>query len=42
MIALRDTMTKNLKTIRHDATVQETARRMKEDKVGSLLVERGG
>ncbi len=42
MLALQETMTKNLKTIRHDTTIQETARRMKEDKVGSLLVERGG
>jgi signal-transduction protein with cAMP-binding, CBS, and nucleotidyltransferase domain len=35
-------MTRNLKTIRHDATIKETARRMKDDKVGSLLVDRGG
>lgn len=42
MLALQETMTKNLKTIRHDTTIQETARRMKEEKVGSLLVERGG
>jgi len=42
MIALRDMMAKNLKTVRHDATIQDTARRMKEEKVGSLLVERGG
>ena len=42
MLSLHETMTRNLKTIRHDATIQETARRMKEDKVGSLLVERGG
>jgi signal-transduction protein with cAMP-binding, CBS, and nucleotidyltransferase domain len=42
MLALQETMTRNLKTIRHDATVQETARRMKDDKVGSLLVDRGG
>jgi signal-transduction protein with cAMP-binding, CBS, and nucleotidyltransferase domain len=42
MLALQATMTRNLKTIRHDATIQETARRMKEEKVGSLLVERGG
>ena len=42
MLALHETMTRNLKMIRHDATIQETARRMREDKVGSLLVERGG
>ena len=42
MLALQATMTRNLKTIRHDATIQETARRMKEEKVGSLLAERGG
>ncbi len=42
MLALQATMTRNLKTIRHDATIQEAARRMKEDRVGSLLVDRGG
>ncbi|MBI3810285.1 MAG: CBS domain-containing protein [Nitrospirae bacterium] len=42
MLALQETMTRNLKTIRHDATIQEAARRMKEDRVGSLLVDRGG
>ncbi len=42
MLTLQETMTKNLKTIRHDVTIQETARRMKDEKVGSLLVERGG
>ena len=42
MLTLQETMTKNLKTIRHDTTIQETARRMKDEKVGSLLVERGG
>lgn len=42
MLALQETMTKNLKTIRHDETIQETAQRMKDDKVGSLLVDRGG
>ena len=42
MLALQETMTKNLKTLRHDATIQETAQRMKDDKVGSLLVDRGG
>ncbi len=42
MLALQETMTRNLKTIRYDATIQETARRMKKDRVGSLLVDRGG
>ena len=42
MLTLQETMTKNLKTIRYDATIQETAWRMKEDRVGSLLVDRGG
>ena len=42
MLALQESMTRNLKTIRHDMTIQETARRMKDEKVGSLLVERGG
>jgi signal-transduction protein with cAMP-binding, CBS, and nucleotidyltransferase domain len=42
MRALHETMTQKLKTIRHDATIQEMARRMKDEKVGSLLVERGG
>jgi len=42
VLALQETMTRNLKTIRYDATIQETARRMKKDRVGSLLVDRGG
>jgi signal-transduction protein with cAMP-binding, CBS, and nucleotidyltransferase domain len=42
MVTLREAMTKNLKTIRYDATVQEVARRMQGEKVGSLLVERDG
>ena len=42
MLALQESMTRNLKAIRHDTTIQETARRMKDEKVGSLLVERGG
>ena len=42
MVTLREAMIKNLKTIRHDATVQEVARRMQKEKVGSLLVERDG
>jgi signal-transduction protein with cAMP-binding, CBS, and nucleotidyltransferase domain len=42
MLALQETMTRNLKTIRPDTTIQETARRMKQERVGSLLVERGG
>ncbi len=42
MLALQATMTRNLKTIRHDATIQEAARRMKEARVGSLLGDRGG
>src|SRR5437660_4284799 len=42
MQTLREAMTKNLKTILHSVTVQEAARRMQAEKVGSLLVERGG
>src|SRR2546422_6107420 len=42
MQTLREAMTKNLKTVPHYVTVQETARRMQAEKVGSLLVERGG
>lgn len=42
MVTLREAMTKNLKMIRHDATVQEVARRMQGERVGSLLVERDG
>ena len=42
MLTLREMMTKNLKTIPHSATVQEAARRMQADKVGSLVVERDG
>jgi signal-transduction protein with cAMP-binding, CBS, and nucleotidyltransferase domain len=39
MPTLQNLITTTLKTIRHDATVQEGARRMRDDKVGSLLVE---
>jgi signal-transduction protein with cAMP-binding, CBS, and nucleotidyltransferase domain len=42
MLTLREMMTKNLKTISSSATVQEAARRMQQEKVGSLLVERDG
>src|SRR5207247_7957272 len=42
MQTLREAMTKNLKTILHSVSVQEAARRMQAEKVGSLLVERGG
>ncbi len=42
MQTLREAMTKRLKTIPPSVTVQETARRMQTEKVGSLLVERGG
>ena len=42
MLTLREMMTKTLKTISSSATVQEAARRMQQDKVGSLLVEHGG
>src|SRR5437879_13472856 len=42
MQTLREAMTKNLKTILHSVSVQEVARRMQAEKVGSLLVERGG
>jgi len=39
---LKALMTATLKVIRPDATVQEAARRMRDEKVGSLLVEREG
>src|SRR3989442_13773529 len=42
MQTLREAMTKNLKTILHSVSVQEAARRMQAEKVGSLLGERGG
>src|SRR5207245_9861463 len=42
MQTLREAMTKNLKTVPHYVTVQETARRMQAEKVGSLVVEGGG
>ena len=42
MLTLREMMTKTLKTISSSATVQEAARRMQQDKVGSLLVEHDG
>lgn len=42
MRTLENVITAKLKTIRQDATVQEAARRMRDEKVGSLLVERDG
>jgi signal-transduction protein with cAMP-binding, CBS, and nucleotidyltransferase domain len=42
MGTLKNLMTGTLKTIRHDATIQEAARRMRDERVGSLLVERDG
>ncbi len=42
MPTLQNLISTTLKTIRHDATVQEGARRMRDDKVGSLLVEHDG
>ena len=42
MPSLQALITTTLKTIRHDATVQEGSRRMRDDKVGSLLVEHDG
>jgi CBS domain-containing protein len=42
MPTLQNLITTTLKTIRHDATVQEGAHRMRDDKVGSLLVEHDG
>jgi signal-transduction protein with cAMP-binding, CBS, and nucleotidyltransferase domain len=42
MLTLENMMTAKLKTIRPDATVQEAATRMRDERVGSLLVERDG
>jgi signal-transduction protein with cAMP-binding, CBS, and nucleotidyltransferase domain len=42
MQTLENMMTAALKTIPWDAAVQEAARRMRDEKVGSLLVEREG
>ena len=42
MNTLQNLMTSKLKTIRHDATLQEAARRMRDERVGSLFVERDG
>ena len=42
MNTIQNLMTATLKTIRGDATMQEAARRMRDEKVGSLLVEREG
>ena len=42
MNTLRNIMTPKLKTIQYDATIQEAARRMRDERVGSLLVERDG
>lgn len=35
-------MRKDIKRIAHNATVRDAARRMKEDRIGSLLVEKAG
>ena len=40
MNTLQNLMTATLKTIRHDATIQEAATRMRDERVGSLLVQR--
>ncbi len=42
MNTIQNLMTATLKTIRGDATMQEAAGRMRDEKVGSLLVEREG
>jgi signal-transduction protein with cAMP-binding, CBS, and nucleotidyltransferase domain len=42
MNTLQNLMTSKLKTIQYDATIQEAARRMRDERVGSLLVERDG
>ena len=42
MSILKNLMTANVKTIRHDATIQEATQRMRDERVGSLLVERDG
>lgn len=42
MNTIQNLMTATLKMIRGDATIQEAARRMRDEKVGSLLVEREG
>jgi signal-transduction protein with cAMP-binding, CBS, and nucleotidyltransferase domain len=42
MSTLQNLMTATLKIIRTDATIQEAARRMRDERIGSLLVERDG
>jgi signal-transduction protein with cAMP-binding, CBS, and nucleotidyltransferase domain len=42
MSTLQGLMTATLKTIQHDATIQEAACRMRDERIGSLLVEREG
>jgi signal-transduction protein with cAMP-binding, CBS, and nucleotidyltransferase domain len=42
MSTLQNLMTPTLKIIRADATIQEAARRMRDERIGSLLVERDG
>jgi len=42
MSSLVQVMRKELKKISQDASVREAARRMRDERVGSLFVERGG
>ncbi len=42
MSTLAQAMRKELKSIPHDASVRRAARRMQEERIGSLLVEKGG
>ncbi len=42
MSSLVQVMRKELKTITHDASVRDAARRMRDERIGSLLVDRGG
>ncbi len=42
MPSLAHVMRRELKKISHDASVREAARRMRDERIGSLFVERGG
>ncbi|HEX3203268.1 MAG TPA: CBS domain-containing protein [Nitrospiraceae bacterium] len=42
MSTVAQVMRKELKTIRHDAPIKEAAQRMKNERIGSLLVEKAG
>jgi signal-transduction protein with cAMP-binding, CBS, and nucleotidyltransferase domain len=42
MASLTDLMRKDLRTIQHDRSVREAAKRMRDERIGSLFVEKNG